>query len=86
MRCQTSGRHSSSPHDLSAKCQKRSHRLMRLFWKEACTDHIFALAVIMLREGLDMLSLAMRRNVVSMDGAIHMLAVPMMGKSALLDL
>jgi hypothetical protein len=40
----------------------------------------------MLREGLDMLPFAMRRIVVSMDGAIHMLTIPMMGKSALLDL
>jgi hypothetical protein len=59
---------------------------MRFFWKEACTDHIFALAVIMPWEGLDMLPLAMRRIVVSMDSAIHMLTVPMMGKSAWLDL
>jgi hypothetical protein len=59
---------------------------MRLCWKEACADRIFALAAIMLREGLDMLPLAMRRIVVSMDGAIHVLTVPMMGKSAWLDL
>jgi hypothetical protein len=86
MRCQNSRGRSACPHDLSTKCQTRSHRLIRLFWKAACTDHIFALAVIMLREGLDMLPLAMRRIVVSMDSAIHMLAVPMMGKSPLLDL
>ena len=86
MRCQTSGRRSACPHDLSTKCQKRSRRLMRLFWKDACTDHIFALVVIMLREGLDMLPLAMRRIVVSMDCTIHMLTVSMIGKSALLDL
>jgi len=42
--------------------------------------------MIVLREGLDMLPLAMRRIIVSMDGAIHMLTVPMVGKSALLDL
>jgi hypothetical protein len=86
MRCQTSGRCSACLHDLSTKCQKRPHRLTRLCWKEACADRIFALSVIMLREGLDMLPLAMRGIVVSMDSAIHMLTVPMMGKSALLDL
>ena len=83
---ETSGRRSACPHDLSTKCQKGSHGLVRLGWKEACIDRIFALPVIMLREGLGMLPLAMRRIVVSMDGAIHMLTVPMMGKSALLDL
>ena len=36
--------------------RSRSHSLMRLFWKEAFADHIFALTVIMLWEGLDMLS------------------------------
>jgi hypothetical protein len=59
---------------------------VRLGWKEACIDRIFALPVIMLWKGLDMLPLAMRRIIVSMNGAIHMLTVPIMGKSALIDL
>jgi hypothetical protein len=84
--CETSGGRLTCPHDLSTKCQKRAHSLMRFGWKEACADRIFPLTVIVLREGLDMLPLAMRRIIVSMNGTIHMLAVPMVGKSALLDL
>jgi hypothetical protein len=42
--------------------------------------------MVMLREGLDMSPLPMRGVIVSMNRAIHVLPIPMMGESALLYL
>jgi hypothetical protein len=40
--------------------------------------------MVMLREGLDMSPLPMRGVIVSMNRAVHVLPIPMMGESALL--
>lgn len=83
---ETLGGSCTGPNDLPTKRQKRPNSRLRLRWEETCRDRLFLLSVIVLGKGLDMLPLAMRGIVVAMNGAIHMLAVPMMGKSAFLDL
>lgn len=59
---------------------------MGLYGKKACYHGIFALTVVVLGKGFDMLPLPMRRIVVPMDGAIHLLSIPMMCKPTFLDL
>src|SRR5215510_1748152 len=81
-----SGRCLACPHELSTKSQKRSHSLTWLCRQEACLDRIFLPLVVVLWEGLDVLPLAMRRIIVAVDRTIHMPTIPMVGKSAWLDL
>jgi len=75
----------AGPDDLPAKRQKRSNSLSGLSWQEAFGHRIFSLSMVVLGKGLDMLPLPMRRVIVSMDGAIQILPVPMMGEPAFLD-
>ncbi len=71
--------------DLSAKRQKRSYRLLGRFWQEALGHRPFTLFMAVLGKSFDMAPLSMGRVIVSMDGAIHILPVPVMSEPTFLN-
>src|SRR5262245_34500456 len=70
------------PDKLPTKHQKRSHSRLRGTRQQTFRHRILLLAMVMLRKGFDMSPLPMRGVIVSMDRAIHVMSIPMMGESA----
>jgi hypothetical protein len=77
---------SSALNDLPTERQKRPYRLLRITGEEALRQRILSLSMVVLRKGLDMIPLPVGGVVVSMNRAIHVLPIPMMGESACLHL
>jgi hypothetical protein len=72
--------------NLSAEREKGSDCFLWVLGQVALGHRVLMLPVMVLCKGLDMLPFPMRRVVGAIDGAIQMLPVPMMCKSAFLDL